>query len=59
MEEKRRQEYMEMKEYRYYMKNMKDVFEILMTKGNPKCRIAYNNLLNLFDISKLISPIKK
>ena len=23
------------------------------------CRIAYNNLLNLFDISKLISPIKK
>ena len=41
MEEKRRQEYMEMKEYRYYMKNMKDVFEILMTKGNPKLAIRY------------------
>ena len=38
---KRRQEYMEMKEYRYYMKNMKDVFEILMTKGNPKLAIRY------------------
>ena len=27
--------------------------------GQFSCRIAYNNLLNLFDISKLISPIKK